>query len=127
MARIGERKSGAERRRWERLPLAIPVFVRGTDERGKEFLEFTTALYINPGGALLATRRYLPVSTRISIEIPAAPLPRTGIDSEIIRNLPARLVSVTHSQDCYLCGLKFTRPLVHSSTSKSGRKDFSTV
>ena len=31
-------RAGAERRKWTRLPLAIPVFVRSRDEKGKEFL-----------------------------------------------------------------------------------------
>jgi len=34
---------GAERRKWTRLPLAIPVFVRSRDDKGKELLEFATA------------------------------------------------------------------------------------
>src|SRR5438552_3629771 len=33
-----------ERRRWARLSLAIPVFVRGINGQGREFLEFCTLL-----------------------------------------------------------------------------------
>ena len=46
-----------ERRKWTRLPLAIPVFVRSRDEKGKEFLEFATALNVSAGGMLVAMRR----------------------------------------------------------------------
>ena len=38
-------KAGSERRKWARLPLAIPVFVRSRDAKGTEFLEFATALH----------------------------------------------------------------------------------
>src|SRR5947199_4110183 len=51
-----------ERRRWARLSLAIPVFVRGINGQGREFLEFCTLLNESAGGALLAIRR--PLQTR---------------------------------------------------------------
>ena len=51
--------SVAERRGWERLPISIPFFVRGSTAAGEEFLEFATALNLSAGGVLLATRRYL--------------------------------------------------------------------
>ena len=53
-------KAGNERRKWARLPLAIPVFVRSRDGKGKEFLEFATALNVSAGGMLVAIRRALP-------------------------------------------------------------------
>jgi len=127
MVRTDERSQGAERRQWERLPLAIPVFVCGTDDRGKQFREFTTAMNISAGGALLATRRYLPVSSQISLEIPTAPLPRAGIGSDYVQSLQARLVTVTHSEQCYLCGLKFSRPLIGKHSTKPRRKYSSAV
>jgi hypothetical protein len=105
----GRTKKGSERRRSERLPIGIPVFVRGIDELGKEFQEFTTAFNISSGGALVATRRYLPTSTVISLEIPAAPLPRMTTAPAFIRNLPAHAVTVIHSEQCYLVGLKFSK------------------
>jgi hypothetical protein len=116
-----------ERRLWQRLPLAIPVFICGTDEHGKEFREFTTALNVSAGGALLATRRYLPVSSRVSLEIPSSPFPRVGIGSDFVRNLKGRLVTVTPSQHCYLCGLRFSHPLIESGLGKPRRTQFSSV
>jgi len=52
------------------LPLAIPVFVRSRDEKGKEFLEFATALNVSAGGALVAVRRSLPPTAQVLLEIP---------------------------------------------------------
>lgn len=103
--------NGSERRKHQRLPLSIPVFVRGTDQEGKEFLEFATALNISAGGILLATRRNLPKSSNISLEIPVAPLPPTTASSQSVRNLKARLVRVTHGDRCHLVGLRFSKPL----------------
>jgi len=101
----------AERRRFQRLPLSIPVFVRGTDESGKEFLEFATALNISAGGVLLATRRSLPKSASLALEIPVAPLPADSISSQSIRSLKAKLVRISHGERYHLLGLRFTRAI----------------
>ncbi len=103
--------SGSERRKHQRLPLSIPVFVRGVDQDGKEFLEFATALNISAGGILLATRRNLPKSSNLSLEIPVAPLPPANVSPQSVRSLRARLVRVTHGDRCHLVGLRFSRPL----------------
>ena len=66
--------SVAERRGWERLPISIPFFVRGTSASGEEFLEFATALNLSAGGVLFGyKRRYIDPGTQISLEIPVAP------------------------------------------------------
>ena len=101
-----------ERRKNERVPLAVPVFVRGKDPEGKEFLEFATALNISAGGALLATRRVLPRLTAIALEVPSAPLPRTRVLPRAIRRLRARLLRVTVVDGYQLWGLKFNNSLL---------------
>ncbi len=102
----------SERRRWQRIPLAIPVFVRGIKEGGEGFVEFTTALNLSAGGALLATRRYLPPSSRVSLEIPTAPLPRLAFPPRFVRTIKARVLRVAHSNGGTLSSLRFTRPLI---------------
>lgn len=109
-------KTGAERRKHQRLPLSIPVFVRGIDQEGKEFLEFATALNISAGGILLATRRNLPKSASISLEIPVAPVPEHNAQSQSNRTLKARLVRITHGERCHLMGLRFVKPLNKPNT-----------
>jgi len=111
-------KQGSERRKHQRLPLSIPVFVRGVDQDGKEFLEFATALNISAGGVLLATRRSLPRSSSLSLEIPVAPLPTGSVSPNSVRSFKARLVRITHGERCHLLGLKFTRPLHEPTKGK---------
>lgn len=101
-----------ERRKWARLPLAIPVFVRGRDDRGKEFLEFATALNVSAAGALVAVRRLLPPSAQLLLEIPSAPLAATAKLPKASRTLRAKCVRVTHADGYHLVGLKFSRPLL---------------
>ncbi|MGE5205124.1 MAG: PilZ domain-containing protein [Chlamydiota bacterium] len=112
--RTGEK----EHRIWERLPLAIPVFVRGKDERGKEFLEFATALNLSAGGVLLAVSRALPLSAGVSLEVPSAPLSDASQLPRAVRRLQGRVV---HTRPCnrhQLVGLKFSRPLLPAAGRK---------
>ena len=105
-------KAAHERRRWERLPLAIPVFARGIDEKGKDFLDFTTVLEVSAGGAVLAIRRNLARTARLTLEIPSAPLNEKVAGISSVRTLRAKIVRVTSSDRCQLCALEFIRPLV---------------
>src|SRR5207248_11115402 len=91
---LSQHRSAAERRRWPRLPLAIPVFVRTRDDKGKEFLEFATALNVSAGGALVAVRRSLVASAQVVLEIPSAPLAATTALPKASRTLRAPTVSV---------------------------------
>jgi c-di-GMP-binding flagellar brake protein YcgR len=120
MDRVREIPNGRkeDRRRWERIPVAIPVFVRGKDADGKEFREFTTAFNIGGGGVLLATRRYVPRLSTISLEIPAGPLSSQPMPQKYFRDMVGRAVTVTHTEQCYLCGVKFSRPLTQPLTKK---------
>jgi hypothetical protein len=108
----GRRKRGTrERRQSQRLPLAIPIFVRGMDERGKEFLEFTTTLNISGNGVLLAMRRSLPLASKILLEIPAAPLPKVAVAPPFVRKLQAQVVRVNFSEPSFVWALQLAQPL----------------
>lgn len=111
-----------ERRKWTRLPLAIPVFVRSRDEKGKEFLEFATALNVSAGGALVAVRRSLPKAAQVLLEIPSAPLATAAALPRAARTLRARAVRVSHSDGYHLLGLKFSRPLLNGAAKSRARK-----
>ena len=113
--------SKKEERKWARLQLAIPVFVRTCDGGGKDSLEFATAINISPGGALVAVRRSLPKSALVSLEIPSAPIgPANGLKIST-RVMQAKAVWVTHLDDYHLLGLKFARPLNTDSAAVSGK------
>ena len=128
--RLKRRRPETENRKWPRLPLAIPIFVRSRDEEGKELLEFATALNISAGGALVAVRRSLPLSAQVLLEIPRAPLLSGNSFPKASRTLRARAVRVTHIDGYHLIGLKFSRPLVTTMSIEpraGGRKVSSPV
>jgi len=100
-----------ERRKWARLQLAIPVFVRSRDENGKDSLEFATAVNICAGGALVVVRHTLPKTAVVSLEIPSAPLgPANGLP-RASRAMRAKTVWISHLNGYHLLGLKFARQL----------------
>jgi len=88
------------------ITLAIPIFVRSRDEKGKDFLEFATAMNVSAGGALVAVRRSLPHSTQVSLEIPTAPFLTAKGQPQGSRNMRARAVRVEHADGYQLVGLR---------------------
>jgi hypothetical protein len=116
----------ANRRVWERIPLAIPMFIRGSDGDGKKFLEFANALNVSAGGMLVATKRYLAPQSRVTLEIPVPDLEKSLPCPAGVRILAATLVRVVHSERFHLSGLKFSRPLV-KPLSTSGRRKVSAL
>lgn len=111
---MSQKRVRGERRRWERLPLAIPVFVRSRDDKGNDYLEFATALNVSAGGMLVAVRRVLAPLATISLEIPSAPLAALAPLPRSSRNLRAKALRMTHAEGYHLLGLKFLRPLLNS-------------
>lgn len=101
-----------ERRKWVRLPISVPFFMKGNKPGGEEFLEFATALNLSAGGALLATRRYLDPGSSIKLEIPVslvnkAQLPRS------VSLLHATVLRCTPDRQYFLLGLEFKTPLLN--------------
>jgi len=118
---VSSSASKKEERKWGRLQLAIPVFIRTHDASGKDCLEFATAINISAGGALVVVRRSLPKLTPVSVEIPSAPMgPTDGLKTSS-RIMQAKAVWVGHLDDYHLLGLKFARPLNTDAAAVSGR------
>jgi len=118
---LSPRKPDPERRRWARLPLAIPVFVRSRDQDGKEFLEFATAWNVSAGGALIAVRRSLRLSSQVLLEIPSAPAATSPSRTTASSRVQAKAKWVSHAEGYHLVGLKFAHPLLnHASTRRHG-------
>jgi hypothetical protein len=114
--RLKPKNSAAERRRWPRLPLAIPVFVRSwldqSQEQGqdKESLEFATALNVSAGG------------------IPSAPVAALALVPRAVRTLRAKVLRIQLGQTFNLIGLKFAQPLVNRAEATARkRKSLSSV
>jgi PilZ domain len=113
-------ESLTERRGWDRLPISIPFFVRGTESGGEGFLEFASALNLSAGGLLLATRRYLDPGTQISLQIPVALVNKAQLPQSVSR-LHARVLRCTPDRQYFLVGLQFQEPLLDHRSTESER------
>ena len=112
-----------EKRKWHRLPLAIPVFLRSVGSDGKETLEFATGLNVSAGGILVATRRALPLAMQTLLEIPVAPFTLPAKAPKTTRKLEAKIVRIVHGDDFHLIGMRFQRPLTtETAPSRSPKK-----
>lgn len=101
-----------DRRRWDRLPISVPFFIRTDQENGDELLEFATALNVSAGGALLASRKSLALGTAVRLEVPVslankAQLPRS------VSLLHAKVLRCTPDRQYFLLGFEFRSPLLN--------------
>lgn len=109
VASISER--AAERRRFPRIRLQIPLFIRGTDAQGNEFLELAKTLDISSIGARLVSPRLMQTQEIISLTVPA-PLPRSPEFGECgTPPISARILRLESSGEMQLAAVEFLRPL----------------
>jgi hypothetical protein len=109
----GERMSSnpAERRRSQRLHLQIPIFVRGVDGGGDDFLDLSRTVDISSVGACLAVVRSMKLSELISLTIPAPPPTSSGLASAMAHPIQARVRRSYPAGDVHFVGVEFIRPL----------------
>lgn len=101
----------AERRRSPRLHLQLPIFVRGVDASGDDFLDLSRTIDISSVGACLAISRSMKLSEVVSLTIPAPPPTSAGLVPAETRPIQGRVRRSSPAGDVHLIGVEFTRPL----------------
>ena len=94
-----------------RIRLQVPVFVRGTDATGSEFIELTKTLNISAFGACIASQHLLRTNQTVHLSIPA---PSPASNSLVPSQTPpilARVLRQDMAGDIRLFGLQFIHPL----------------
>jgi hypothetical protein len=104
------RLSPAERRHSPRIHVQIPIFIRGVDAAGAEFLDLTKTLDISALGAFLASPRLLPADQLLNLTIPAPPSPSSMLPGET-PPIQARVRRHRMAGDIYLLGVEFLKAL----------------
>lgn len=101
-----------ERRRFPRIRLQVPLFIRGTDQDGIEYLELAKTVDISCHGARLLSHRPLQPNEMISITVPA-PLPRSSEFGECgTPPFPARVRRLEFNEDVGMAAVEFLKPLL---------------
>ena len=98
-------------RRSPRIRLQVPVFVRGTDASGSEFIELTKTLDISAFGACIACQHVLLVKQTIHLTIPAPSLVSPSLVPSETPPILARVLRQNMVGDARLFGLEFLHPL----------------
>jgi len=94
-----------------RIRLQIPVFVRGTDATGSEFIELTKTLNISAFGACITSQHVLRTNQMVHLTVPApSPASNCLVPSETPPIL-AKVLRQDMAGDLRLFGLQFIHPL----------------
>lgn len=109
--KVGQGVQYSKLRGSPRIRLQVPVFLRGTDASGVDFIELTKTLNISATGACIASSHVLRPDQAVQLTIPA-PSPATPslVPSET-PPITARVLRQDLVGDTRLFGLEFSRAL----------------
>ena len=111
LSKAGQRLDHFPPRRSPRIKLQVPVFVRGADSSGAEFIELTKTLNISATGACIASTHILRPEQVVYLTIPApSPTPSSTVPSET-PPIAARVLRQDTAGELRLFGLEFLRAL----------------
>jgi len=100
-----------ERRRSQRIHLQIPLFVRGRDFQGEQFLELAKTLDISALGAFLTCPRALSVSEVVTLTIPAPSITSSALVPAGMPPIQARVKRQQEAGDVHLIGVEFLKAI----------------
>jgi c-di-GMP-binding flagellar brake protein YcgR len=100
-----------ERRRFQRIHLQVPLFVRGKDEQKEQFMELAKTLDISAQGTFIACPRALTINEFVTLTIPAPSITSSALVPAGMPPIQARVKRQQHVGDVYLVGVEFLKPL----------------
>jgi hypothetical protein len=98
-------------RRSPRIRLQVPVFLRGIDMSGAEFVELTKTLNISSTGACIASAHVLRPDQTVHLTIPAPAPVSSGLVPSETPPIVAKVLRQESVGQMRLFGLEFLRPL----------------
>ena len=107
----GSHVDSSESRRSSRIRIQVPVFLRGSDASGAEFIELTKTLNLSATGACITSVHLLRPDQTVHLTIPApSPASSSLIPSET-PPIVARVRRLDFLGEIHLFGLEFLHPL----------------
>ena len=112
MTSVSASTPALERRRERRVPVHLPMLVRGTDRSGLTFEERTSTENLCRGGAAFATRHLLDLGTQLEIRIPSS---TAAGDEPSEFSTQGRIVHLKPGRNAseLIVGVEFTGPRFH--------------
>ena len=96
-----------ERRRFQRIHLQVPLFIRGTDAHGEPFMELGKTLDVSALGAFITCTRSLSLGESITLTIPAPSITSTALIPAGMPPIQARVRRQQEAGDLRLIGVEF--------------------
>lgn len=100
-----------ERRRFQRIHLQVPLFIRGRDAHGEQFVELAKTLDISGLGAFITSPRLLAVGGIVTLTIPAPSITASALVPAGMPPIQARVKRQQEAGDIHLVGVEFLKPI----------------
>jgi|SRR5579862_377081 hypothetical protein len=100
-----------DRRRFHRIHLQVPLFIRGRDAHGEQFVELGKTLDISGIGAFVICPRSLTVNDIITLTIPAPSIISSGLVPAGMPPIQARVKRQQEAGEVHLVGVEFLKPI----------------
>lgn len=100
-----------ERRRFQRIHLQVPLFIRGKDAHGEQFVELAKTLDISGLGAFITSPRRLVIGGIVTLTIPAPSITSSALIPAGMPPIQARVKRQQEAGDVHLVGVEFLKPI----------------
>jgi hypothetical protein len=100
-----------ERRRYQRIHLQVPLFIRGKDAQGEQFMELAKTLDISALGAFITCPRALTINGYVTLTIPAPSITSSGLVPAGMPPIQAKVKRQQEAGDVHLVGVEFLKPI----------------
>jgi len=111
LPRLGVPPLVDERRRFQRIHLQVPLFIRGRDAHGDQFVELAKTLDISGLGAFITSPRQLTVGAIVTLTIPAPSITSSALVPAGMPPIQARVRRQQEAGDVHLVGVEFLKPI----------------
>jgi hypothetical protein len=101
----------SNQRRSPRIRLQVPVFLRGQDASGVDFVELTKTLNISAFGACIASTHILRPEQVVHLTIPTPSPASSGLVPNETPPITAKVLRQQVAGELRLFGVEFLRPL----------------
>lgn len=109
--RAGAAAMYQERRRFQRILLQVPLFIRGRDAQGDQFMELAKTLDVSGLGAFITSPRLLNVGDVVTLTIPAPSITSSALVPAGMPPIQARVKREHEAGDVFLVGVEFLKPI----------------
>jgi len=109
--KVGLAPAADEMRRFQRIHLQVPLFIRGHDAYGEQFLELAKTLDISAIGAFVTCPRPLAINEVVTLTVPAPSITSSALVPAGMPPIQARVKRHQEAGDVHLVGLEFLKPI----------------